>query len=356
VPARRLAEHDERIAAHWDGLAVDPGAAAACAADRLGAEDPWERASAACAWLAFGQPSPEDLVRRWAETPPEHAPSWREGLRGLEAERVEALLPAHDAARLTPLALALMVDALGWHGRLGAPWRSAAVRHPDAAVRAALARALGHAGEGGEAGGALTALLEDADAAVRRRAMWSTALLDREAARARARSLASGAAPDPFALRLLGLLGEPEDLGRLTAAAATEAGRPAAFHALADLGTAEAVEALLRLLTLPDESLRLAVTEALDGALGGIPRADVEIPARPEEGRAHWGLVRERLREDARVLGGLDARWRGAPEDVPGAWLWRSAVTRSRGDAAWRREVPDGFFDDRPAPDARAGE
>jgi hypothetical protein len=356
LPARRLAEHDARIEAHWDGLLVNRPASVERAREQIAADDPWERASAIRFWLREARPPLDALLALWAETPPEHAPSWREALRGLTAEEVEQAFPAARRAALTAFPQALLVDALGWNAALSSELVAGAARHPDAAVRAALARTAGHALAPEAAAAALRPLLDDADVLVRRRALWSLALADPAAGLERARALARGGQPEPFALRVLGLLGAPEDHARIADAAATESGRPAAFFAFADLGTTEAIEALIRLLALPDAAHQLAVTEALESALGAIPREDAEASATPAEAAARWGEIAPALPRGARVLAGLARPWRGEPADEPGAWRWRAALAKPARGAELRRVVPDGFFDALPASDARPGE
>jgi hypothetical protein len=156
---------------------------------------------------------------------------------------------------------------------------------------------------------------------------------------------------------VLGLLGAPEDHAAIVAAAGTDTGRPAAFWAFADMGTDEAVESLIRLLVLPDPELAKTAGEALEDAVGSIPREDREAPPTVKEARAHWDGIVGKLPRNARVLAGQALPWRGEKSEEPMRWFWRSSLARARSGAPWlRREVPDGFFDALPAPDARPGE
>ncbi len=351
---RRLPAHDERLAAHWDGLVTNMPASAELAAEKLEeAEDPWALASAARAWLALARPATDEILKRWAELAPEAAPAWREALRGLDRDTLDALIPPHLRRKLAPQALALMVDAVAWHGDVELAVDSA--QHPEPFVRLAVARALGMA-EGAESVEApLRALSEDAETSVQRRALWGWARLVPDFALPVVRQRARGAAPDPFALRVLGLLSGPDDLGLIADGAATDAGRPAAFHALADLGTEDAIEALVKLLALPDEAVVKVVTEALESAIGAIPREDPEAPATPAEGRAAW----EGLGAPAgvRLTRGQPRPWRGPKSEEPMLWRWRVAIATNRPDTAWlAREVPDGFFTARPTAVANPGE
>jgi HEAT repeat protein len=351
VPERRLALHDERIEAHWDALEVNRPDSGRIAAELLEAEDPWLLASATRAWLVFAEPAPAALLERWKELPPALAPAWREALRGLPGDALDARVPRAQRASLPAQPLALVVDALAWGGRLDGTLAAAAARHADPAVRAAAARALGPAGPEHEA--LLRPLLEDAEPAVRWRALWSMALLAPHSALATARPLARRGVP--FPVRVLGLLGERDDHELIAASAATDEGRPAAFHAFADLGTPEAIESLVRLLALPDEALCRETTLALERAVGAIARKDADAPATVAEARIHLATLPDT--GEARLLAGLPRPWQGDKADEPLAWRWRSAIMKTGPGRAWHRnEVPDGFFDALPTDVARPGE
>jgi uncharacterized protein (TIGR02270 family) len=355
-PLRRLPQHDERIAAHWEGLAAGGADSVRLALDTLEGGEPWAVATAARVWVESGRPASEAVRARLAAVSPEHAPAWREALRGCPAEVVREALPARVVGSLPPDALGVAVDALGWHAALPEGLAAEAARHAAPAVRASVARALPHA-DLAEAGRMLNPLLDDPVPEVARRALWGAALLGRAAALERARRAARGAAPDPFAVRVLGLFGEPEDHARLAEAAATDSGRPAAFWAFADLGTAEAVEALVRLLALPDKELARTAAEALEAAVGTIARSRPDHPPAPEQAAAHWDRLAEALPRNARVLAGHARPWRGEPADEPLRWRWLAALDGRCPEAPWlAREVPDGFFEAVPVPDARPGE
>jgi uncharacterized protein (TIGR02270 family) len=355
-PLRRLPAHDERIEAHWDGLRIGGADSVKLALEKLEAKDPWEIATAARVWVELGKPTAAAVAEKLAAAPPERAASWREALRQCPADVVKEALPARNVSAFPPHALAVAVDALAWHGALPVSLAEQAVRHADAAVRAAIARALPHAGLA-DAARPSQALLDDVALAVGRRALWSAALMARESALERARRAARGAAPDPFAVRVLGLLGAPEDHALVVDAAATDTGRPAAFWAFADLGTSEAVESLTRLLTLSDKELCAVAGEALEFAVGTVKRPKPDHPPTPEQARAHWEGVSATLPRGARVLGGHAVPWRGDRADEPMRWRWLAALSGRCADAPWlAREVPDGFFDALPVPDARPGE
>lgn len=352
-PLRRLPAHDERNAAHWDGLVVNATASAALAEETLETDDPWLLVSAARAWLMLARPTTDAIVERWADLPPEAAPSWREALRGLGPEALDHLIPPHRRRGLPPPALALVLDAVAWNGDTELARDTA--RHAEPFVRMAVARALGFAASLDEADAALRALAEESEVAVWRRALWARTRLAPEATLTTVRRLARGDAPDPFALRILGLLSGPDDLGLLADAAATDTGRPAAFHAMADLGSEDAIEALVRLLALPHVPTAVQVTGALELTIGRIPREDAEAPATQAEARAAWEALG--APSGARLMRGQLRPWRGAKSEEPMLWRWRRALAGTRADDAWlAREVPDGFFTGLPVAAAIPGE
>ncbi len=244
---------------------------------------------------------------------------------------------------------------------------------PEPELRRAVAR---HGLGGEDAAVPWRALAEDPDRSVRRRAWWAGVRQERESGLEHLRAQARGPAADPFALRVLGLAGDPDDLA-IFARAARGAADPAGARALADLGTPEAIDVLIALLGAEDSHARVATT-ALESALGPIPRDDAEAPATRAEAIARWDAVRTRLPDGARALAGRAVPWPDDPADVPCAWRWRDRIApavrasrRSHGarpsptadgampagsSSPWVREVPDGFFDDALAADARPGE
>lgn len=356
-PLRRLPEHDERIDAHWDGLVIGADDSVKVAEHALGGEEPWEIATAARVWIELARPSAAAVAARLSEAPPEQSAAWREALRQSSTDRVAAALPEKSLASLPPHAFAIAVDAHGWHGQLAPATAQAAARHGDVAVRAALARTLSHSGLGDEAARYLGPLLDDPDATVRRRALWSAARLAAETCLERARRAIRGPQPDAFALRVVGLLGESEDCEALAAAAMVEVGRPCAWWALADLGTRDAVESLLQLLAGAGKEPARLVGDALESAIGTIRREDVDAPPTPQQAREHWAALAQKLPRGACVMEGRPRPWAGEPSEEPMRWVWRSAIGGRRKSARWLRgEVPDGFFDALPAPDARPGE
>ncbi len=349
--SRQLAEIERRIAAHWAGLEVGGEASVKLALEHMAHDDPWMRSSSLRTWLSLAPPSQTVWIEALNTLEPDHVSSWAEGLRALPAEVVESRFAKLAATALPAPALALMVDALAWHGSPPAAILHVASAHPEPVVRCAAARALGQVdSDAGELG----ALVDDADSNVRARAWWALFRHDPTSALQRARRASKGGSPDTMSLRFLGRFGSEQDLPLLLAAAGTEQGRPASFHALGDLGNAEACESLARLCALPDDELRLHATDALERALDRIPGREPEAPATPEQARARAADVFDSLREGARAVVGRNKPWVGDAADRPLLDQWWAALDGADPDLA--REVPDGFFLALPVWDARTGE
>ena len=350
-PVRRMPQHEERMNAHWDGLLVNAPLSGSIAEERLEADDPWERAAAIRTWLTVRPPAIKDLLARWEALPPEHLPSWREALRSLDDDAWTKLQP-HAGLALPVTAIALFTDAEGWRGQ--AARASIAARQDDPLVRISAARALGMADSSAVVIDALTALARDGEEAVRRRALWGLVAHEPQAAMASARTLVRGDSPDAFAVRVIGLLGGDDAMRLLTTAATTDAGRPAAFFALADMGTPDAIDTLIRLLTLPAPEQALFVTMALERALGTIPREAPDAPATPDEARTQ--LESLPLPRDSRVHAGRPWPSRANdPEEMCGT-RWRRYVGRAdRVRAFPHPHVPDGFFSGVPTEAAEPG-
>jgi hypothetical protein len=194
----------------------------------------------------------------------------------------------------------------------------------------------------------LRPLLGDPDPGVRERALWSAALADTAAAVAHARGRLGDDAPEPVALRVLGLFGERADGERLASMVGHPRVGKAAIAALLDLGIPAFAKALLTVMGSKDEEAAAAGREAFESLLGPLPEADDEhpLPAGVSPEDAHWERVGARAERGERRLRGLALAWPGAPEDEPMERLWRRALAKPSKESAWlRREVPDGWFD-----------
>ncbi len=293
-----LAEHDSRITAHREGLRIGGAVSVEIARERL--EDPasdWELAAAARVWIEDGGPTPEEVREAIESSGVEAVGGWREAFRGLAPEIVETILPAMWVdSDGTPCSRGVAADARGWIGRHTDRAARVLARDPEAAVRRGIARTLPLLSlETLAPADLLRELTDDPDPTVARAALWSWCLVDREPALARVRAGAAVADPDPFAVRALGWLGDPD----------SEADRRI-------LAAAAAVD--------PEE----AAADAEE------PSAEPDSPTDPVD-------PTDPSQEST------ESRWR------------RSVRAASPGDARWWREIPDGFLGDASDEESQAG-
>lgn len=351
----RLAEHDERHAAHREGLEIAGRVAAEVAVKRLDAATiDWYVAGAARIWVEEGSPPPGDVEQRIEAGGAPLVAGWREAFRRTTSTHVERLFPRGAPEPPGPWTRQCRADARVWHGRASEGELAKLASDADPAVRRCVARGLARsaASESAAVRHALERLVDDAEVDVRRPALWSLGLLDREAGLARARRAASSSPADSFALRVLGLLGEPSDAARLRARATD----PAAIRALGDLGRVDALDFLHERLTASDPELVAAAAGAILKILGFPPEFPAIFPADPETARLRYEEQRSRLDEEKRWLRGRPHSHEGtATEESTESW-WRSLVAASPTKEAHRAEVPDGFFSAAPEEESICGE
>ncbi len=350
-----LAEHDERIEAHRDALRVAGDASVQLALSRF--EDPlsaWDTYACARVVLEQGDPSP-DQVREWilGTDVLETLPGWREAFRRTSRRALD-LLPAQPTAEKDSRLRSLTIDAAGWHGRLAAPARDAALADPDPSVRLAAVRSLPWENDASrDPGAVLAGRVRDEDEGVRRAALWSLALAAPDAARSIARSEVASDAPDPFFVRVLGLFGDASDRPRLERLGLL----PAALRALGDLGDAGALPHLTE--ALEDESAALPAAEAVS-RIAGFPDGHSDEPDEEIlDVDAYRAYARERasaLPEDTRLLRGRPFPPAEPDEEEMTEAVWRRLVRSGRGAGqALGREVPDGFFSGAPGEESECG-
>lgn len=367
VGCRGLTAIDGRLEAHRDGVRVAGHDGVAIAKTRLAERDPWQIAAAATVWIADGSPTAADVAERLDGAEESDVAVWREAVRRAPP-RVVMDLASTGMADASSRALALAVDAAGWHGfPLPAPPESL-VERDDAQVRAATARALGAGGSAPtpRAVGFLEALARDSDRTVSRVGLWSRLLVERDRSLGQVRDLVASGGADAFAIQALGLLGDREDVDRVLPWIAREETRCAAIRALGHLGSVEIVELLLGLLASEDLPAAFAAGDALETLVGplpppprrGLPRERDAGPLPVDaDGAARWWNERAATFD-------AGTRWhRGQPYpgplrgEPPMERLWRWTVAGSGDGPAWlRREVPDGFFEAVPTFEARPGE
>ena len=220
-----LLRHEERIAAHWDGLSIGGAASVRLALERLDAFDPWERYVAARVWLDLGSPKGAEVADGIGRTEPELLGAWSEALRRVPLARLEQLLPIDAASRSAPAVLSVVVDARGWHGALDERVAAEAGASVEPIVRGAVARTFGWIPPVAQSRALVSALAHDPSPFVSRRALWSIALCNPAAALGHCRRGAAAGEADAFMLRVLALLGGPEDAEMLGPLAGTSDAR-----------------------------------------------------------------------------------------------------------------------------------
>jgi HEAT repeat protein len=362
VPFLGFPSHDERIAAHWDGLAVGAPHSVQMALDGMDAFDPWEKYAAARVWMELGDPPPSatDVVARVEAGGPELFGVWREALRRIPRARMQQLFPPGSASIQN--AAAVVVYALGAHDLLSDETAAAAVFSTDTDVRVGAARALGWTTAITRADALLGTLMNDREPAVQRAALWSTALRNTANAASYCRSRIRAGDADWFTFRSLGLLGNTQDVPLLTPMLQSDDGkRVLAAAALGDLLDPAAIPYLIEVLGSTDVAVVAAESIAkIAGAppIGVEPSADGEpVPVDAAAARDWWSSASAAFPGGTRWLHGQQFPWTGAPAEEPMYSIWRSAFHFAQPDHEWlRREVPDGFFEPVLRPDAVPGE
>ena len=340
IPLRRLAAHAGRIEAHLDGLRVGGPASLSIAQAMLDGDDPWFVSAAARVWIEMGQPEPAIIHQRLAALPPELFRAWKEAFRQLPVSTIQRVFPKQHPEAIPAPMIEIAADAWGWHGLLLPETASRLAGSPVPGIRRAVAR---HATQPS----LIRQLLDDGEVLVRLMAHWSLALQNPPAALDRSRQIAAAAEPDPFALRIIGLLGSRADGPRLLAFLKHKTIAPTALLALRDLAAPEFAEVLLDGLDGEDSEFAALAKDVFESLTGRIPKPNPEQPLPPglSPVRAHWSQVRKQMDGSKRMLHGQAFPWQGAASEEPMQWVWRRVLTSNAPDLAWlRRQVPDGFF------------
>ena len=143
VSLREFLPHDERIAAHWDGLAVGAADSAAMAKNRIESPDPWDVYAAARVWIELGRPETNQILEMVAAADEAAVPGWREALRRVPRDVLRDRFPDGPPPGGAPVVLDVLVFALGWHGLVSDHLLAELVGHVDHSVRRSAARAIG---------------------------------------------------------------------------------------------------------------------------------------------------------------------------------------------------------------------
>lgn len=353
---RHLARVEARIGAHKEALGVEARASSARALRRMGhvertSRDPFQWAAAVEVVLERGAGSEASLWARLVELAPDLVDGFSEALRRVDGEALERALEERGAFAEAPRVLAAVADALAFRRGFAPDEELPGIELAE--VRRARARGLGAGAEAdpGALRRALDSLLDDDDATVRRAALWSLMLCDR----LRAAEVARGRIDDPFAVRALGLAGEPADVERVAGALTPPLTRRAALCALGDLGNPDA-GTLLRDLAARAEPWSGLAARALAKIAGPVDGGEDDCLATTM--RAQVAKLNG-LPRDTRIL-------RGRPLDRVGAEssleaLWTAAVTFDGAKehpvlSVLRREVPSGIFAGEDLEDASPGD
>jgi uncharacterized protein (TIGR02270 family) len=349
VSIEGLAEHDERLAAHWDGLAVGGPASVELAFDRLNEFDPWDVFAAVRVWLELGSPTTEQILEQMEAAEPDSLAAWREALRRIPPELLDRLLPTAETKEASDKVQAALVFARSWHGRQKAGDLPALAKKDCVESRRTLARVLGWGVMDIEpASGLLEKLVDDPDPAVARAALWSAVMLGNGEAVDHCRDLVHQKEADAFHIQILGLMGQPADSLLLRPLLDQDELFPATVRALALTGSIQAVPWLLDRLT-GDEDVDEDVIAGLSLLLGELPDPEdlegLEVPEGQVPLAVWWAKVSGEFPVSGTWLRGRLRPWALAAEDEPMESLWLSCLRNK--DVSWnwlRRELPDGFF------------
>lgn len=340
-----LAELEERVAAHTDGLVLAGREAIPFVEEGLTSDDPSTTLAAAYSLLMMGREDAADLVWQAFQKAEN---GFLEGLRmGMSYGPIDAILSqlqkALDSAP-APVAVSA-AEALAFHKKLNpkTPRLSKFLQDEDAQVRRAAWRLimLGDAPpliSPGISSQLSEATVHDEDPAVRRQAMLTAAWTRQPWVLEHCRKLSNNPSSENCdAILLLAILGTPSDLERILATAkATELG-PLRFQALGAFGHPGVVETLLEGIENEDPLTAVAAGAAFTKITAEDIEADKAVQVPPEDGsepdefeqefldevtlpnpafaRAHWQKVKDNFSNGTRWCRGLNLS-RGATNET----------------------------------------
>ena len=210
-------------------------------------------------------------------------------------------------------------------------------------------------------------LVADPDPSVRNAALWSVALMNPNSVAKWCRERAADGRIEPFHVRVLGLLGDPQDLDILRAFAESDHElRRAGVWAMGDLGAPAALSHLRTWISDADPDFAEAVLDSLVVMLDETPpgAGDEDEPPDAEEAvddqeseKEWWNRTQNAASLGSRLLGGNPWPWAGDPTEEPMAHLWRSLLFEPRSELDWlRRQIPDGWLSGLSTDEAIPGE
>ena len=310
---RQLAEHEERVEAHLDGLRVAELHAIDLARERIGDGTSAAAAATFVLWEA-GEPEYLDLVfSHLGGDDVAITDGVRSALRHGDVKRMKApLLQLVTGTATAPAAAA--ADVLAFHRQPVAPleqlMRSAGPWERTLALGAAgrLRRLRDQD---------LAEALEHPEPAVRLAAMQAGARAAIPGLAARCRSAASrGTDPDADALAFLGVLGEPQDLALMQKAVARKDLAEAALRGVGAMGNVQAIPSLIELMA--DKALGVFATAAYR-RITGATNVEGERPFPPPP-----------------VAEGEDEEEALPPDPAKAADDWRKRSNAMPADQAWQ--------------------
>ncbi|WP_163991472.1 TIGR02270 family protein [Pyxidicoccus caerfyrddinensis] len=328
-----VAEQEEHVAAHVDGLVLGGEPVAERLLVPALADEPERIVAAALALLQAEAPSgPAAVLAALPAAEPPALAALRRAFELVPAAALPASLPAllkhEDAA---PGRLALVLDTLGVHGLATAPLCLPFLAHPEPLVAAAALRAASRARLPLEPA-MLQLALDSAEPTLRDAAIVTGLMGGHRGAWSACQAVARAPAPgDRLPLLLLGMSGDERDVKQLLELLSTEALRPDVLWALGFSGRVAAADACVELMrhkpvaALAGEAfsaitgLRIAEEYAVpreeeDEALPPLeedlaadltPKPEDALPKpRPESVAAWWQQERQRLDAKQRYLAG----------------------------------------------------
>ena len=290
-----LAEHEERIEAHLDGLRI-AGARGLSVAREVLASGAAPQAAIATRLLMESGDEDRALVLDAFTAGGEAGDGVRDGLRHIRATDLQPVLPELEALASgapSDWVIAAVLDVLAFHGRDFKPMLQLLV-HEDAGVRALAWGAHGRTARFGET--ELAAALGEVEEGVRRSALFALADAGTYGLAVQCADAAFRETdPDGVALEMLGVLGQLEYEADLVRSLATAPVSRYAIRALGALGAPSALPEVVRAGGAAENEVHaLAAWQRVTGA--ELPRElDVETWVRLTEewcatdrGSARW--------------------------------------------------------------------
>lgn len=358
---RELAMLEERIEAHVQGLLVAGVDLIPVVEEGLTSDDPATSFAAAYALLRLeNETATLAVIQAFSAA---HGTQMHGLGQALSHARLEQILPSLPFLFFSSAAptVAAAADVLAWHEALPPPGMTIEhlLQDEDPAVRETGWRVV--------ANSALpvdpklyAAAMRDEDVNVRRSAILAAAWNAVPGSLLLARQLAEAPKTDNlYAMELLGILGGPEDVQRMTSIAKAKELGPGRFKVLGCFGHPALVELLLAELANPDPKDASAAGAAFSKITGQNIDSKTRVKAQPEDGeqpdefeaefledvtlpsgelaRTHWDKAKAQFGRATRVCKGFDLSRGAAPEalarlDMESRW---ELFLRSKFSGTW---------------------